>query len=106
MARANNGGWDFIKAGEIYQYKEEGCVAMVNVLEDESTPEFYNFKLKVLASDGGFPAGIEFTCGHSKNPGGYWNEMAQFYKELEYMPLPIGKPWKVALPGYEFVGIK
>jgi len=106
MARANNKGWDFIKVGEIYQYKEEGNVCMVEILEDRSTVDFYKFKLKVLASDGGFPVGITFECSHSKEPGGYWNEMLQFYEKPEYIPLPLGKPWPNALPGYEFEGLK
>lgn len=42
MARANNGGWDFIKVGQQYQYKEDGIIAIVTVLEDNSTPTTIN----------------------------------------------------------------
>lgn len=106
MARANDNGWDFVKAGCIFQYKEEGCVAMVKVLEDHSTAEYYNFKVMVLASAGDFPEGAEFDVVHSKNPGGYWSGMLQFYESAEYIPLPIGKPWPKALPGHEYEGLK
>jgi len=106
MARANNNGWDFVKEGGIYQYKEEGCVAMVKIIKDTSDAECYKFEIEVLASDGGILAGEEFSVSHSKNPGGYWNEMTQFYSTAVYVPLPLGKPWSVALPGHEHEGLK
>lgn len=107
MARANDGGWDFIKEGNIYQYKEEGCVAMVRVLKDRSDKDTYEFDLEVVASaDQSFSPGLKFNVSHTKNPGGFWNEMLQFYEGVEYIPLPIGKPWPFALLGHEFEGLK
>lgn len=106
MARANDDSWDFVKEGGTYQYKEEGCVAMVLVLAVRSDEKAYAFTVKVLASDGGFEPGIQFDVYHVKEPGGYWNEMIQFYESLEYCPLPIGRPWPKALPGHEFEGLQ
>lgn len=106
MARANNGGWDFVKAGGIYQYKEEGHVCMVKILEDNSNDLIYNFKLQVVASSSEFNPGEEFKVKHTKNPGGYWNEMIQLYETAEYTPLPLGSQWSKSLPGHERTGIK
>lgn len=105
MARANNSGWDFVKEGNIYQYKEEGCIAMVKIIREYSDNDKYQFDVVVLASDGNFPAGRQFSVMHTKNPGGYWNEMPQFYSDIEYIPLPLGKPWPEALSGYEYEGL-
>jgi hypothetical protein len=82
MARANNGGWDFVKVGGVYQYKEEGQIAIVKVLSTEPDPNYYRFQLSVLAAT--FPFDKEFEVVHHKNPGGYWNEMQQFYPDPEY----------------------
>lgn len=105
MARANNGGWDFVKQGGIYQYKEDGLVAMVEILEEENTEEFYSFRLRVLAANMNM-VGTEFNVGHAKDPGGFWSGMQQFYETPEYVMLPIGTPWKYALSGYETVGLE
>ena len=47
MARAVNKGWDFVKVGETYQYKEDWFIAMVTVLEDLSDDNNYHFKLQM-----------------------------------------------------------
>ena len=104
MSRANE-GWDFIKVGKVYQYKEDIFVAMVKVLEDNSAEDFYKFKLQVLASNLDM-AGEEFDIEHQKDTGGYWNGMLQLYESPEYIPLPLGTPWPYALKRHEFEGIK
>lgn len=89
MARANNGGWDFVKVGNTYQYKEEGVIMQVRVLEDLSDAEYYNFRLRVLRATSKFPVAKEgepadFTVTFLKSNTGYWNDMPQFYEHEEY----------------------
>ncbi len=85
MARANNGGWDFVKKGGTYQYKEDGWIAEVTVLEDNSTPEEYSFKLQVEKATNKLVGDDIFDVSYSKEITGYFNGMAQFYKRAEYM---------------------
>ena len=87
MSRANNGGWDFVKVGETYQYKEDGWIAMVTILEDNSTEEQYAFKLKIEKStiepqEGEFG---EFDISHAKGLSGYYSGMMQLYEAPEYV---------------------
>jgi hypothetical protein len=105
MARANEGGWDFVEEGKTYQYKEEGDVMMVKVLKNESTPDEYMFQLEVVASDGSIEPGEKFSVSHNKKATGYYNGMSQFYLLPEYVPSPLGKPWPKALPGHENEGL-
>ena len=92
MARSENGGWDFIKQGETYQYKEDGggigtaVIGMVEILEDNSGDEYYNFKVRVVQGNHALRVwGNEpFDVGHAKNIGGIYSGMPQFYKEPEY----------------------
>ena len=90
MARSEDNGWDFIKVGETYQYKEDGggigtaIVAMVKILGDNSDEEYYHFVVKRV--QGGKAFGDEpFTVVHLKNIGGIRNGMPQFYETPEYM---------------------
>jgi hypothetical protein len=85
MARANNGGWDFVKVGKTYQYKEDSFIAIVKVLEDTSDDKNYRFKLQVEKATFEPPTedGI-FEISHDKDPGGYWSGMLQFYENEEY----------------------
>lgn len=91
MARGNE-GWDFIKEGAIYQYKEDGMVCMVRVLEDFSDEACYRFRIKVLASNRPV-VGEEFLITYTKSQTGYYSGMSQFYETPEYIPLPLGTPW-------------
>ena len=84
MARANNNGWDFIKVGETYQYKEDGFIAMVRILEDNSDNDYYNFTLRVEKSNYEPPQNGQFTISSNKNDTGYYSGMLQFYKQPEY----------------------
>ena len=95
MARssANYGyGWDFVKDGGVYQYKEGGYVAIVKVWVDHSTDTQYEFHLMILAEN--------HECGQKeiiliarKGITGTYNDAAQLYEEPEYIMLPIGKPY-------------
>jgi len=82
MARSGRRGWDFVKVGKKYQYKEEDFIAIVKVLEDNSDEEAYRFKLKVLAATYSFDP--IFDIMHSKNFDGLYNGMMQFYEVFEY----------------------
>jgi hypothetical protein len=83
MARANNGGWDFVKVGQQYQYKEDGIIALVTVLEDTSTDEAYNFKVRVDKATFPFPEET-FDVMSDKKSTGYYSGMIQFYEQPEY----------------------
>lgn len=86
MARANNNGWDFVKVGGTYQYKEGGWIAMVKVLEDNSTAEEYAFVLQTEeATDFPPTADGKFDIMNVKDSGGYYSGMLQLYEKPEYM---------------------
>ncbi len=86
MSRANNGGWDFVKVGGIYQMKEDWAIYEAEVLEDLSTAERYGFKVRMLKSNVDMKdSNPEFTIDHIKEPGGYWSGMVQIYETPEYM---------------------
>ena len=86
MARGTStDNWDFVKVGETYQYKEDSWIAMVKVLEDNSTEEAYKFQLQIEKSNwpsNGEPK--EFTLFHNKKFDGIYTGMAQLYKSPEY----------------------
>ena len=74
MSRGTNNGWDFVKVGETYQYKESGWIAMVKVMEDNSTDEEYNFKLRVDKSSWAMPGPPgQFTLTHNKSFNGVYS---------------------------------
>lgn len=82
MARGNE-GWEFIKVGNTYQYKEDWFIAMIIILEDNSTDEYWEFKCQVeMANEEPFKE--EFTFSHSKTEKGYYMGMIQVYEFPEY----------------------
>lgn len=87
MATANNNGWDFVKAGETYQYKEDWFIGDVKILEDNSDDEQYKFTVEVVETTDPdcFPIGREFEVSHAKDFNGYWSGMINFYKNPEYI---------------------
>lgn len=91
MARAVKNGWDFVKVGGVYQYKESGWIAEVEIIEDNSTDEAYEFKLRVLKSNTkAIPR--QFEIHHTKRDNGYYNDMVQLYEHEEYWS-PNGYPF-------------
>jgi len=48
MASAQDHGWNFLNVGENYQYKEGKFIAMVQIVEDNSTDDFYQFVSEIL----------------------------------------------------------
>lgn len=83
MARPSNNGWDFIKVGETYQYKEGSFIAEVTILEDNSTDEEYSFKVQVENSNYRAPKDT-FTVSHIKNFSGVYSGQSQFYENPAY----------------------
>jgi hypothetical protein len=85
MARANEYGWDFVKVGKIYQYKEYPLIAMVTVIEDNSTEDEYRFRLRVEKSNlKEEHTPLEFNISSTKNDKGYYSNMMQLYETEEY----------------------
>ena len=95
MARANNGGWDFVEEGKEYQYKEGGLIATVLVLEDNSDEKKYEFTVKVMEANQDVSTMLIFSVMQVKGDVGYWNDMPQFYKEPEYIVVPLNKDGSV-----------
>ena len=84
MARANNNGWDFIKVGNQYQYKEDSFIAMVTIIEDKSDDKYYSFNLRVERSNYPPPQNGQFDIVNIKDDTGYYSGMLQFYENPEY----------------------
>ena len=95
MARANNSGWDFVKVGGYYQYKEDHFIGMIECIEDNSDDKYYRFKIQVKQANCKDIGQEPFDISHAKDVGGYWSGMLQIYETPVYMPLPIGSPWPV-----------
>jgi len=91
MARGNNNGWDFIKTGELYQYKESHAILVVEVLKDYSTDSEYSFLLKPIAST--VDLSEEFIVTHNKKSTGAYNGQVQLYETPEYLMMPIGSSY-------------
>lgn len=92
MARCDKpGAWDFIEIGKLYQYKEDHVILVVEILDDNSTEDFYEFLVKPIA--GTFEMKESFTVSFTKNNTGAYNGMSQFYENPEYVMLPIGTPY-------------
>jgi|LGVE01.1.fsa_nt_gb hypothetical protein len=99
MARANKNGWDFVKVGGIYQYKEDGFIGLVKVLKDTSNDEMYELKLQVLMANNNWISDEPFTISFNKNIGGAYSGQLQLYETPEYCMLPIGTPYPVIYQG-------
>lgn len=87
MARASNNGWDFVKVGKSYQYKEEHptWIAEVFILEDNSDDEYYNFKARIDKATVEFKNDPEpFLISFIKNLKGVFSGMPQLYENPEY----------------------
>jgi len=86
MTTANNKGWDFVKVGETYQYKEDWFIATVKILEDNSTDDEYIFKAQTKTSNcaPSTEDGI-FEVSHVKNLNGYYSGMINIYESPEYI---------------------
>lgn len=87
MSRGVNNGWDFVKVGETYQYKEDWFIAMVKVLEDNSDSDSYRFTLQVekATCDPSFCDNGIFEISHNKNFNGVYSGMNQIYETEAYM---------------------
>ena len=83
MARATNGGRDFVKVGWVYQYKEDWFIAKVRVNKDTSDKEAYRFNVTTLKANDD-PISVTFDVMYTKLENGYFSGMSQFYKEDEY----------------------
>ena len=93
MARANKNGWDFIKVGGIYQYREDSFIGIVKVIKDNSDDDSYGFTLQVLMATHDWISDEPFGITCAKDLGGTYSGALQFYEIPEYCMLPIGTPY-------------
>jgi len=95
MTTAHNKGWDFVKVGKTYQYKESGFLATVEILEDNSTETEYRFKLQTKTASSTPPTedGI-FEISHIKELNGYYSGMMNIYETTEYI---FPEKWRIKL---------
>lgn len=87
MATADNGGWDFIKKGKTYQYKQGDLVGIIKILKIDSTEKNYIFDVIVEKASVN-PRQIEFKITHKKDLNDEWvaknvNDMIQIYPKPE-----------------------
>ena len=94
MTTAHKNGWNFVKVGETYQYKEDWFIATVEVLEDNSTEDEYKFKLQTISSNISPHDDGLFELTHVKNIEGYYSGMMNLYKQPEYI---FEEVWKKEL---------
>jgi len=50
-------GWDFVKLGGFYQFREDNFIAKVKVIKDNSDEKYYNFRLEIQPHPG-FPSTV------------------------------------------------
>jgi hypothetical protein len=91
MTTAHKNGWDFVKVDETYQYKEDWFIATVKVLEDNSTPDEYKFKLQTMSSNIDIHDDGIFELTHTKNLDGYYSGMMNLYQHPEYLFTEVWK---------------
>lgn len=84
MARAYDKGWDFVKKGNVYQYKEDHLLADVRILEDMSDDKNYSFLIEIIQSNIDMSNNSKFEVAHIKENAGYYSGMIQFYEHPEY----------------------
>ena len=85
MSSASNHGWDFVKVGGVYQYKESFFIAMITILEDNSTDKMYDFKIEFGKNNSkSIKPGTVTTISHVKDFDGAYSGMMQIYKNAIY----------------------
>ena len=93
MARGNDykyvngkriGGWDFVQVGQTYQFKEEHLIAMVKVMEDNSSFKEYRFKLRVEKANYPPPQNGEFKISQIMDSDTYYSGMSQIFENEVY----------------------
>jgi hypothetical protein len=80
MARPINNGWDFIRVGKTYHYREGRLVAEIEVTEDNSTIERYDFQIKINKSIIKDATRKTIRCDHIKDIKGIYSGMPALYE--------------------------
>ena len=78
-----------IEVGKQYQYKEDGWICDVTILEDTSDDEKIEFKLRIDKKLD-WPEGMtdDFTVSAARGPGAY-NGMWRLWNLGEYVRFPV-----------------
>ena len=82
MAVSLKNGWDFVKVGGVYQYKEDWLIAEVEILADYSDEKYYKFHVKALKTN--HNVSKTFHVMGIKDDEGYYSGMINFYETPEY----------------------
>lgn len=83
MSTSPNNGWDFVKIGETYQYKEGSFIAMISIVEDKSDDEYYRFTIKILEANREPPSMICDIISQKGLSFGYPG-MSKIFKKMMY----------------------
>ena len=83
MASAHDHGWNFLKVGETYQYKEGKFVAMVLIVEDNSTDDLYQFVIEILEATFK-PANLRFEISCIKAIDFGYPVMVHSFDKIEF----------------------
>ena len=83
MASAQDHGWDFLKVGETYQYKQGKFIAMVQIADDNSTDDFYQFVIEILEATYK-PAKLRFEISCIKSIDFGYPGMVYFFDKIEF----------------------
>ena len=99
MAKANDNGWDFVEVGKTYLLIESGFYSLATVLADNSSSEYYSFKMRFEKSTGRLSQPI-IEISHGKNFAGVCSGMVSFFELEEYTIIP-DVTWKHEFDNYK-----
>ena len=83
MASAQDHGWGILNVGETYQFKEGKFIAMVQIVEDNSTDDFYQFVIEILEATYK-PAKLRFEISCIKSIDFGYPGMRHFFDKIEF----------------------
>lgn len=99
MAKANDNGWDFVEVGKTYLLIESGFYSLATVLDDNSSSEYYSFKMRFEKSTGRLSQPI-IEISHGKNFSGVCSGMVSIFELDEYTIIP-DVIWKHEFDNYK-----
>jgi hypothetical protein len=83
MASAQDNGWNFLNVGETYQYKEGKFIAIVQIVEDNSSDDFYQFVIEILEATSKL-AKLRFEISCIKSIDFGYPGMVHYFDKIEF----------------------